>query len=147
MANENIRSSECAWQHAQLTILGRTITGLRGWEIKKESEKDYLYGSGGEPVDITEGNKKYSGNIKVLGFEADALNKTALAAGFNDITEVPHEAIVITIKLQRTIADPKTLITINGVSFTEDSDSMEQGAKMREITLPFIAMNRTKVTL
>lgn len=147
MANTNIRSSECAWQHASVTVLGRTITGLRGWEVKKESEKEPLYGAGNEPIDISEGNRKYSGNIKVLGFEADALNKAAITAGYSDITEVPHEAIVITIKMQKLITDPKTLIVVTGVSFTEDSDQMEQGAKMREITLSYVAMGRTKSIL
>lgn len=145
--NANIRSSECAWQHASVTILGRTITGLRGWELKKESEKEHLYGAGNEPIDIQEGNRKYSGNIKVLGFEADALNKTAIAAGYSDITEVPHESITITIVMQKLKSDPKVQIVASGVSFSEDGDAMEQGAKMREITLPFLAMGRQKKLL
>lgn len=145
--NGNIRSSECAWQHASVTILGRTITGLRGWELKKEAEKEHLFGAGNEPLDIQEGNRKYTGNIKVLGFEADALNKTAMNAGYSDITEVPHEAIVITIKMQKTKLDPKVQIVASGVSFSEDGDAMEQGAKMREVTLPFLAMGRQKTLL
>jgi len=145
MPNLNIRSSECAWQDAEVKLLGRTIQGLRGWDYKKTVEKDYVYGSGNEPLDINDGNKKYEGNIKILGFELDTLNKVAVAAGYDDITEVPHEAIVIVIKFQKSKLDPKTFVTINGVGFKETGGSMEQGAKMREVTLPWIAMNITTI--
>lgn len=146
MPNVNVRSSECAWDQAEVKVLGRTIKGLRGWEYKKAKEKEPLYGSGGDPIDITEGNTKCDGHIKLLGFEVDALNSAAQKAGYDDITEVPHEAVVITIKMQKTKVDPKTIITITGVAFTEVGGAMDQGAKHREITLPFIAMGITPIT-
>src|SRR5574344_1726419 len=125
MANMNIRSKECAWHQSELKILGRVITGIRGWEIKKTVEKEPLYGAGQEPIDITEGNRKTEGNIKVLGFEADALNKAAQIAGFDDITSVPHELIVMNLKLKKTLVDKPTNIAVRGISFTECGDSME----------------------
>ncbi len=147
MANMNIKSSECAWHQTEVKVLDRTLTGVRGWEIKKTVEKEHLYGAGQNPLDITEGNIKVEGSIKVLGFEADALNQAAQAAGYNDITEVPHEAIVANIKLKRSPFDKATNIAIRGIAFTECGDSMDQGAKNREITLPFIAMDVIKTTL
>ena len=139
--NINITSSECAWKHAELMILGRRITGLRGFEIKKSVEKEHLYGAGQHPIDIQEGNVKVEGSIKVLGFELDALNLAARASGFSDLTEVPHEAIVLTLSYKKRITDLPTLVNVRGVSFTEYSHSMEQNAKYREVTLPFIAMD------
>ena len=140
--NVNITSSECAWSHFEVKILNRVIKGLRGFESKKSKDAEHLYGSGDEPIDITTGNKKYEGNIKILGFEADAMDKAAQDAGYDDITEVPHEQIIITISFRRRPTDKiKTYIT-RGVQFTEDGVSMEQGAKNREITLPYIAMAR-----
>lgn len=147
MANMNIRSKECAWHQSELKILGRTMTGLRGWEVKKSVEKEQLYGAGQNAIDITEGNVKVEGNIKVLGYEADALNKAAQLAGYDDITSVPHELIVMNIKLQKTLADKPVNIAVRGIAFTENGDAMEQGAKNREITLPFIAMDVTKIVL
>lgn len=147
MANINIRSSECAWHQTEVKLLDRTLTGIRGWEIKKTVEKEPLYGAGQNPLDITEGNVKVEGSFKVLGFEADALNQAAKAAGYGDITEVPHESIVANIKLKRSPLDTATNIAIRGIAFTECGDSMEQGAKNREITLPFIAMDVIKATL
>ncbi|MFC3159000.1 hypothetical protein ACFOEQ_11075 [Chryseobacterium arachidis] len=88
------------------------------------------------------GNKKYEGSIKVLGFEADALNRAAKAAGFEDITDVPHEFITILISYKKNPADVLTTVTMSGVQFTEDGFEMEQGAKNREVSLPYIAMNR-----
>ena len=52
MANMNIKSSECAWHQTEVKVLGRTLTGIRGWEIKKTVEKEHLYGAvppGGMP--------------------------------------------------------------------------------------------------
>ena len=147
MANINIRSSECAWHQTEVKILGRTLTGIRGWEVKKTVEKEPLYGAGQHAIDITEGNVKVEGSFKVLGFEADALNSAAQQAGYDDITAVPHEAIVANIKMKRSLMDKTTNIAIRGIAFTEAGDSMEQGAKNREVTLPFIAMDMIKTTL
>jgi hypothetical protein len=141
MANINIRSSECAWKHGELILLGRRINGLRGFELKKTVEKEHLYGTGQNPLDIQEGNIKCEGSIKVLGFELDAMNRAAMMAGYSDITEVPHEAIVMTVKLQKSVAEQKTVFNVRGIAFTEAVNSMEQNAKMREVTLPFLAMD------
>lgn len=139
--NVNITSTECAWAHFEIKILGRTIKGLRGFGFKKEVEKEHLYGAGDDAIDIQTGNKKNSGSIKVLGFEADAMNKAARDAGFDDITDVPHEAIVITCSFKKRAIDPIKTYIASGVAFTEAGIDLEQNAKMREITLPYIAMN------
>ncbi|MDM1557059.1 hypothetical protein HX126_21115 [Chryseobacterium indologenes] len=143
--NINITSSECAWANFEVQILNRRIKGLRGFESKKTVEAEHLYGSGSEPLDITKGNIKYEGNIKILGFEADAMNKAAQDAGYDDITEVPHELIIISISFKRRLTDKLKSIITSGVQFTEDGLSMEQGAKNREITLPYIAMARQQI--
>jgi hypothetical protein len=141
MPNPNIRSSECAWHQSELKLLGRVIKGLRGWEYKKTTEKEALYGAGQHAIDISEGNVKCEGNFKLLGFEVDALNKAARTAGYDDIAAVPHEAIVATIKFQKTKLEPVTMVTVIGIGFTEVGGAMEQGAKMREVTLPWISMD------
>lgn len=139
--NVNITSSECAWRDFQVQILTRTIKGLRGFGFKKEKEKEAIYGSGDEPLDIMTGQSKYSGNLKLLGFEVDAMNAVASAAGYGDITEVPHELIVITCSYKRRITDRIKSYTATGVAFTENGVDLENNAKHREITLPFIAMS------
>lgn len=139
--NVQVRSSECAWAQIEIKILGRVIKGLRGFEFKKAQEKEHLYGAGSQPLDIQDGNVAYTGNIKVLGYELDAMNRAARKAGYADIVDVPHELIVITCKFQKTKLDPKTFYTATGVAFTEFASAMEQNAKMREVTLPWLAMS------
>lgn len=139
--NVQIRSSECAWFQAEVKILDRVIKGLRGFEFKKAQEKEHLYGAGSQPLDIQSGNVSYTGSIKVLGFELDAMNKAAKKAGYADIVDVPHELIVITCKFQKTKIDPKTFYMATGVAFQEYASAMEQNAKMREVTLPYLAMS------
>ncbi|AZA84782.1 hypothetical protein C1637_18545 [Chryseobacterium lactis] len=145
MANINITSSECAWSHFEVKLLSKVIKGLRGFSTKKTVESEHIYGSGAEPIDIMKGNTKYEGNVKLLGFEADALNRAAQIAGYDDITEVPHELIVITISYKKKATDKVTTIVTSGVQFTEDGFEMEQGAKNREVTLPYIAMSRRMI--
>lgn len=141
MNNVNIRTSECAWAQIEVKILGRVIRGLRGFEFKKAQEKEHLYGAGANPLDIQSGNISYTGNLKLLGFEKDALNRAARDAGYADIVDVPHELIVITCKFQKSKLDTKVFVTATGVAFQEVGDAMEQNAKMREVTLPFLAMS------
>jgi len=141
MPNNTVRSSECSWTNAQVMLLGRTIKGIKGWEYKETIAKEFIYGAGNEPLDIAEGEVKNEGNLKLLGFEADALNKAAQASGYKNITRVPTDSIVITIRLQKSKTDPVTTVTISGVAFTETGGAMEQGAKTREVTLPFLALN------
>jgi hypothetical protein len=133
-------SKECAWAQVSVKLLGRTIIGLRGFEFKKTVEKEALYGAGDEPIDIQTGNKKYEGNLKLLKHEVDLLNDAALAAGYADITEVPHSVVMITCMYKKTPADVSRVITATGVAFTEVGSSMEQGGKMTEVTLPWIAI-------
>ncbi|MDL1913049.1 MAG: hypothetical protein FDW93_00765 [Bergeyella sp.] len=141
MSNINITSSECACAHFEVQILGRVIKGLRGFSINKTVDKEHIYGSGNEPLDILGGNIKYEGSVKLLGFEVDAMHRAAQLAQFSDITDVPHEGIVLFISYRKRPFDPLRSYTVTGVSFTETGVNLEQNAKYREITLPFIAMN------
>ena len=142
MANVNITTKECAWSHFEVKILNRTIKGLRGFESKKTKDAEHLMGAGDQPIDIMTSNIKYEGNIKVLGFEADAMDKAAQDAGFDDITEVPHELIIISISWKRRITDKRKTLISRGIQFTETGLSMEQGAKNRETTIPYLAMSQ-----
>jgi len=134
-------TKECAWAHVSVTVLSRTIVGLRGFEFKKSVEKEHLYAAGDSPIDIQTGNKKYEGSLKLLKYEVDMLNDAAAAAGYEDILDVPHSLITITCDYKKQATDTARTISVEGVAFTELSRAMEQNAKMSEITLPLIAMN------
>lgn len=137
---EVFNTKDCAWANVTVTLLGSRITGLRGFEVKKTVEKEHVYAAGSEPVDINEGNKKYEGSFKLLKYEVDRLNDAALAAGYADITEVPHTLISATIEFKKQLADKIRIVAVPGLAFTEMSIAMEQNAKMTEVNLPFLAM-------
>lgn len=147
MANMHIRSSECAWHHSTVNILGRNIVGITAWELKKEVEKEALYGAGQTAVDIQEGPEKCSGSITVFGYELDKMEQAAKLAGYDSLLHVPHEAIILTVAMRKTLVDPITTMTARGVSFTETTDAMGQGDKKRECPLPFICLDITKLTV
>lgn len=147
MANMHIRSSECAWHHSTVNILGRNIVGITAWELKKEVEKEALYGAGQTAIDIQEGPEKCSGSITVFGYELDKMEQAAKLAGYDSLLHVPHEAIILTVAMRKTLVDPITTMTARGVSFTETTDAMGQGDKKRECPLPFICLDITKLTV
>lgn len=134
-------TKECAWAHVSVTLLGRTIVGLRGFEFKKTVEKEHLYAAGDMPIDIQSGNQKFEGHLKLLKFEVDMLNDAAANANYSDILDVPHDLIVITCDFKKRDTDPTRTITASGIAFNELTLTMEQNAKMTEVTLPFLAMN------
>jgi hypothetical protein len=134
-------TKECAWAQVSVTVLGRKVVGLRGFEFKKSVEKEHLYAAGDMPIDIQSGNKKYEGNLKLLKFEVDLLNDAAVDAGYTDILDVPHSSVTITCDYKNERTGKLRTITASEVAFSELGRAMEQNAKMTEITLPFIAMN------
>ena len=140
-----LSTEECAWSKTKVVILGRTMVGIRGFQIDKEVDKEHLYASGQDPIDIQEGNIKPSGNFKSLKFEVDAMNEVARTAGYEDITAVPHTLIHGLIEYKKTDLSKIRTVLVSGIAFTSLGVGMEQGAKMTEITLPFLNMKTAHV--
>lgn len=132
-------TSECSWSQTSVKLMGRTITGLRGFEFKKTVEKEAIYATGSKPIDIQIGNQKCEGHLKMLKYEVDLLNAAAKSAGYLDILNVPHGAITITCVYKKSDKDAPQTINVFGIAFSELSVAMEQNAKMTEVNLPFIA--------
>lgn len=124
-------------------LLGATIIGLRGFSFKRGISKEHLYAAGDDPIDIQSGEKKPEGSLKLLKFELDKLNDAAQAAGFEDITQVPHPLITITCRFKKFETSRARITEAFGVSFLEYEEAMNQGEKFMEVTLPFLAMKVT----
>jgi hypothetical protein len=133
-------TAECAWKHISIKVLGKTIVGIESFEFEKNTETEYLYGAGDEPIDIQEGNKAYPGSLGVLKYELDYMNDAAFAGGWLDISEVPHEAIVITTLFKKRLTDPTRTIISTGVKFGDLKIAMSQNGKSIPVSLPFKAM-------
>lgn len=130
-------TQECSWSQTTLKVLGAQIIGLQGWEFDKTFDKDYLYGADNDPIDIQGGNKAYPGSLDILKYELDKLNDAAFNAGYEDITEVPHEAIVMTCMFQKTPTSKLRTITVMGAAFTDLKAAMKQADKSMPVNLPF----------
>lgn len=133
-------TKECAWAQTSVKLLGATLNGIRGFEFQKSIEKELIFAAGDTAIDITQGNKSVSGSLTLLKFELDKLNEAAQAAGYDDISEVPHPLILITCAFKKDPSDPIRIIeTPLGVAFTGFTLAMQQNAKMTEVPLPFIS--------
>ena len=141
MADIGIRSSEYCWNNLTLTLLGRRVKGHRGFEFKTTNDADVNRGEKGVILDINDGNESHEGNFKLLGYEVDALNRAAQQAGYKNITKVPHDSVLAVLAFKKAPKDPIKTVQIVGIKFKETGGSMEQGAKSREVTLPWIAID------
>ena len=134
-------TEECAWSQISVSILGRKLVGMRGFQVDEEVDKEILYAAGQLGIDIQEGNVKNSGNLKLLKFEVDMLNDAAKVAGYKNILRVPHTLISFVISYKKTLTSPMRKVVVTGVGFTSLTNAMEQGAKYTEITLPYLALD------
>ena len=145
--NVHIKSSEYAWHHTEVKMVGKIITGITAWEFKRSQEVEELRGAGQYPIDLQKGNISFSGSLTLFGFEMDRLEQAAQAAGYDSILDVPHELISIVVTARKLAKDPITTIVATGVAFKETTDAMQQGASKRDCPLPFTCMNLDKKTI
>lgn len=131
-------SREYQWSDIHAMIGGRPIERLRGVRYKVSQEKEAVYGSGDEPVAIQCGNKAYEGEVSMLRSEYETLS----AAGGGTVLGLQLDIVVC----YGNPAKGDVLITdkLIGCQFTEEENSMSQGDKNEEITLPFIFLRKIK---
>jgi hypothetical protein len=135
---------EFEFSDTKVQLLGRELTGLRGLKYKKSQEKEPVHGSGNEPKAIQRGKKSYDGTLSVLKSDFDALNAAAVAAGYEDIVDVPGHLIDITCVYQKDGSSALSTDKIINVEFTEWEDGMENADKFKEVSLPFLALKVRK---
>lgn len=134
-------SQECVWSDIKVTVLGGRMTKLRSIKYSRETESELLYAEGNQPRGIQDGNEKYDGSLKILRNDLIALNTAARAAGFSDITKIPYQVNTITVNYKEAFGRPNLTDILYGVKFTKYEKSMEQGAKMQEVELPFLFLD------
>lgn len=128
-------SREYEWADVGLVVAGRLVTGIRGVSYTSSQEKEALYGKGNKPHSIQRGNKNYSGNIRVLQSELEALERAAggdaLDASFNIVVSYgnPSKGDVVTTDLMK------------GCEITEIPKTLNQNDKFMEIELPIVMLD------
>lgn len=119
-------------------IGGRQIERLRGVRYKRSKEKELLYGTGEEPVSIQSGNVSYEGEVTLLRSEYETL----AAAGGGSVLDLQLDIVVS----YGNPAKGDVMVTdkLLGCQFTEEENSMNQGDKNEELTLPFLFLRKVK---
>ena len=126
---------EYEWADVSVVVAGRMVTGIRGVSYTSSQEKEALYGKGNKPHAIQRGNKAYSGSIKLLQSELEALERAAggdaLDASFNIVVAYgnPSKGDVITTDLMK------------GCEITESPKGLSQNDKFMEVELPIVMLD------
>lgn len=130
-----INTREYEWADVAVVLAGRMVTGIRGVSYTSSQEKEALYAKGNKPHAIQRGNKSYSGNIRLLQSELEALEAAAggdiLNASFNVIVSYgnPLKGDAITTDL------------LKGCEITEVPKGLNQNDKFMEIELPIVMLD------
>ena len=130
-----MNTREYEWSDVTVVVAGRDVTGIRGVSYNSDQEKEALYAKGNKPHGIQRGNKSYSGSIRLLQSEYDALNTAAggdaLNVSFNIVVSYgnPSKGDVI-----------KTDLLV-GAEITSKPKSLTQNDKFMEIELPLVMLD------
>ena len=130
-----MNTREYEWSDVTVVVAGRDVTGIRGVSYNSDQEKEALYAKGNKPHGIQRGNKSYSGSIRLLQSEYDALNAAAggdaLNVSFNIVVSYgnPSRGDVI-----------KTDLLV-GAEITSKPKSLNQNDKFMEIELPLVMLD------
>lgn len=126
---------EYEWADVTVVMAGRDVTGIRGVSYTSDQEKEALYAKGNKPHGIQRGNKSYTGSIRLLQSEYEALNAAAggdaLDVSFNIIVSYgnPSKGDVISTDL------------LVGAEITSKPKSLNQNDKFMEIELPLTMLD------
>ena len=130
-----MNTREYEWSDVTVVVAGRDVTGIRGVSYQSDQEKEALYAKGNKPHGIQRGNKAYSGSIRLLQSEYDALN----AAAGGDVLNVSFNIVVAYGNPSRGDIIKTDLIV--GAEITSKPKSLNQNDKFMEIELPFIMLD------
>lgn len=126
---------EYEWSDVNIVVAGRLVTGIRGVSYTSSQEKEALYAKGNKPHAIQRGNKSYSGNIRLLQSELEALE---LAAG-GDALNASFNIVVAYGNPSR--GDMVSTDLLKGCEITEIPKTLNQNDKFMEVELPFIMLD------
>ncbi len=127
-------SAEYSWNDLEVVMLGRPVVRLLEVKYKVTTETKEIYGRGGEPLGIQEGNSKYEGELKIGQSELEALIAKArtIKPGINP-TRMPAFNISVMYSKDGVI----TRDVLVGVKIHEFEKALKQGDFEMEVSLPF----------
>lgn len=130
-----MNTREYEWADVTVVVAGRDVTGIRGVSYTAEQEKEALYAKGNKPHGIQRGNKAYTGSLRLLQSEYDALN----AAAGGDVLNVSFDVIVSYGNPSK--GDIVHTDLLKGVEITSKPKTLNQNDKFMEIELPLVMLD------
>lgn len=126
---------EHEWSDVNVILAGRPVIGIRGVSYTSSQEKEALYGKGNKPHAMQRGNKSYSGSIRLLQSELEALERAAggdaLDATFNVVVAYGNPSQ----------GDKFSTDLLRGCEITEIPKGLNQNDKFMEIELPVVMLD------
>jgi hypothetical protein len=126
---------EHEWSDVNVILAGRPVIGIRGVSYTSSQEKEALYGKGNKPHAMQRGNKSYSGSIRLLQSELEALERAAggdaLDATFNVVVAYGNPSQ----------GDRFSTDLLRGCEITEIPKGLNQNDKFMEIELPVVMLD------
>lgn len=126
---------EHEWSDVNVILAGRPVIGIRGVSYTSSQEKEALYGKGNKPHAMQRGNKSYSGSIRLLQSELEALERAAggdaLDATFNVVVAYGNPSL----------GDKFSTDLLRGCEITEIPKGLNQNDKFMEIELPVVMLD------
>lgn len=127
-------SNQYGWKDLEVSVNGRPLADILGFEFSEEIESELIYGKGNKPIAIQDGNIKYEGNLIIHKSELDRL-----------IASTGNRGIVGLRNLTITSA----MVKDGGIStrtfvkcrITKLPEGWKQNDKFAEITCPFIFLD------
>ena len=135
MSTPLINGVRHSWASINITLFGRTITGITEIKYGNEQEKEDFYGAGNQPVHRGRGNKKVTASIKLHAYEINAI-QTSLPAGSSLMDIAPFDISVV---YMATGSDAVKEVIIHNCEFTKEEYSIKQNDKNIEVDMPLIA--------
>ena len=124
-----INTEEYAWSDIKIVMLGRQVTGARAIKYGSKQTKEPVYAAGNEPVAMGRGNKQYSGEIKLLQSELEAI----IASASGDPMNIPPFDVVVAYVPASGL--PMKTDVLKFVEFDNFEKDSKQGDTHHEITM------------
>lgn len=130
-----INGNEYAWEDLQVVIEGKAqpLEGISEIEYVTKKEHSNIYGRGDKPVAMGRGKKEYSGKIKLLQSELEAMQRT-LAKG-KDITDMNGVSVSVSYAPAGGVI---TTDVLKYVRFGEVKKGMKTGDGNMEVEIPLV---------
>lgn len=129
------KSEEFAWSDIKMVVAGRPTLGVTGVEYTVRRTTNHIYAAGNKPHSRTKGNKEYTGRIRMLQSELEALTDAAKSTGGEDATDITFDVVV---NYSKTVLSRMVTDVLVAVDITEIPKGMNQNDPNMTVELPIM---------